>query len=140
MAHDKVYGICESKCKVEVLAKNQAFGIAETTIDNENKASFYFPLPKSGERKIFGGTIKNPHCTIPDNMTFSNSYYSEIIIKHTAKCQHPSNFLNIDRVKYLNNDLDITQFNVLHYYFTYDGFNVCCRCAGYYDDNLVIVE
>lgn len=140
MAHDKVYGICENKCKVEVLAKSQAFGITETIIDNEDKTTFQFNLPESGQRRIFAGVIKNPICVIPDNMSFANNYYSEIIIRHNSITKHPSNFLNIAGVKYLNNDLDITYFNVLHYYFTFDGFNVCCRCTGYYDDSLPKVE
>ena len=38
--------------------------------------------------------------------------------------------LNED-IKILNPDLDISAYTILHLLFTYDGFNICCKVAGY---------
>ena len=58
MAHEKVFGICENKCKVEVVAK-------------ENVAIFNFEqnFKESGENQVVSGTL-----TLPDGFTAENSH------------------------------------------------------------------
>lgn len=137
MAHEKVYGICDSKCKVEVLPKEQAFGITKVFKETEQQASVYLPFPKNGERHIFANTVGTMHVgDLP--IGIEDNYYSEIVVRLKTRVSTPSNFLNIPGVQYLNKNLNVSNFDVLHYHFTYDGICVCCYCTGYTDESIVI--
>lgn len=134
---EKVYGIRDNKCRVEIMTKNQSFGITKVYMDKESNKSVYMSFPKNGDRYIFANTIEALHINnmlddIPDN------YYSEIIVRVKNRVSKPTDFLNISTVKYLNKNLDVSKFDVLHYHFTYDGIHLCCYCAGYTDESIVI--
>lgn len=137
MSHEKVYGICECKCKVEVLSKEQAFGITKVFKDTDAHATVYMPFPKNGERHIYANTVGTMHVgDLP--IDIADNYYSEIVVRLKTRVSTPSNFLNIPNVKYLNKNLNVSNFDVLHYHFTYDGIYICCYCTGYTSESIVI--
>lgn len=137
MAHEKVYGICDSKCKVEVLAKEQAFGITKVFKDTKPRASVYLPFPKNGERHIYVNTVAVMHVNnIP--VDIDDNYYSEIVVRVKERVGHPSDFINIPKVQYLNDYLITINYDVLHYHFTYDGMSICCWCTGYTQPAIIL--
>ena len=137
MAHEKVYGICDSKCKVEVLPKEQAFGITKVFKDTEARASVYLPFPKNGERYIFANTVGTMHVgELP--IGIEDNYYSEIVVRVKERVGHPSDFINIPEVQYLNDYLITSNYDVLHYHFTYDGMSICCWCTGYTQPAIIL--
>lgn len=137
MAHEKVYGICEDKCKVEVMTAEQTFGITKVFKDTEPQGSVYMPFPKNGERHIFANTVGTMHVdNIP--VDIEDNYYSEIVVRVKARVGHPSDFINIPEVQYLNDYLITSNYDVLHYHFTYDGMSICCWCTGYTQPAIVI--
>lgn len=140
--YKKVYAICENKCLEETMSKQQiseelntVFGIKKTVRTTEYAESIYGPLPESNVRTIYlAGVgyihINKPTFEIPDN------YYHEVVVKFTNSNQRkakPSDLIlgNGITIKWLNDDLDVSDYNVLHYHFTYDGINICCWCTGY---------
>ena len=130
MAHEKVYGICDSKCKVEVLPKKQAFGITTVYKDRKSQGSVYLSFPKNGERYIYVNTVGVMHVVnVPNDI--DDNYYSEIVVRVKKRVGHPSDFINIPKVQYLNDYLITSDYDVLHYHFTYDGMSICCWCTGY---------
>ena len=137
MAHEKVYGIGEDKCKVEVMTAKQTFGITKVFKDTEAQGSVYLPFPKNGERYIFANTVVRMHVeNIP--VDIEDNYYSEIVVRVKERVGHPSDYINIPEVQYLNDYLITSNYDVLHYHFTYDGMSICCWCTGYSQPAIIL--
>lgn len=138
MAHEKVYGICESKCKEEVLPKTQAFGITNVVVDEESSGTVNLDFPTNGKKIIIcKKRVNELRISTPPVETIPNNYYSEIVIRirfsNESNVTHtkPSSCLKVSNVKFLNDNLNISTYTILHCHFTYDGNNVCCWCTGY---------
>lgn len=138
----KVYGICEDKCRTEVLPKSQASGVASIQeFEVESGTPFFeydYPnykmiykdasaievsLPKAieeltEEQPNFNATI------ILQNRYRFNSVLSNVFKVRFAGTIYPVKFLT---------PTDFTpQFcTVLHFNMFYDGFNICCNVQGY---------
>ena len=135
MAHEKVYGMYDNKCRVEVLSKDEALVINKSIVDTEMHVNVGYPIPvpKNGEKRIYSGGLDNPYlCNglseYPDN------YYGLVVIKVRGIARTPMEFLkinNVPNVKFLNGSLDTSSFTVLNYHFYHDGINLCIWCAGY---------
>lgn len=138
MAHEKVYGICEDKCKVEVMTAEQTFGITKVTKETSSYASVNMSLPESGTRKVYPFPIGKINVSIPAGMTIKENYYSEIVVRVKERVGHPSDFINIPEVQYLNDYLITSNYDVLHYHFTYDGMSICCWCTGYTQSAIIL--
>lgn len=134
MAHEKLYGICEDKCRVEIFSKDSAFGINKMIVDTEDHSNVGYPakVPLDGERRVYTGTsFYLSKIGFPDEIPIG--YYGEIIIKLTRRESKPGLYIAGSKgIKFLNPDLDTSDFDVLHYHFSYDGFNICYWCAGGY--------
>lgn len=134
----KVYAICENKCLKETMTKEQIsgtfFGITSLKKITQYFANEFGFVPESGTRLIYSAGIGKLHLSRGDAELGSN-YYSEIIIQKSgaSSAVKPSDFITGDNItiKWLNDDLNISDYNVIHYHFTYDGINLCCRCSGY---------
>lgn len=129
MAHEKIYGICEDKCRVQI-----ARGIAEEIVNSTNydDASVGIIVPTDGVRKIYKGIIQSAFLMKgPDN--FQPGYCSEIVIRLTKHVNKPSDFLRVNQVNavFLNDNLYTGQYNCLHYHLSWDGFRLCIWCTGY---------
>lgn len=133
MAHEKLYGICEDKCRVEIFSKDSSFGINKVIVDTDDHSFVGYPvrMPLDGERRVYTGT--SFHLTklnFPDDIP--PGYYGEVVIKLTQRASKPElNIRNVSTVRFLNPDLDTSGFDILHYHFTYDGFYICIWCTGY---------
>lgn len=125
-----LYGTDGNKCRVEVLGKNQTFGITKVIESMYSGSALSIPFPDSQTRLIFpkgmGGLVIRP----PESFIPEPTYYCEIVMKLSASVNHPSNALS-GPFKFLNNNIDISGYNVLHYHITYDGLNYCAYCCGY---------
>lgn len=125
MAHNKVYGICENKCKVEVIP-------SMTDQEFTNMRNPEIELPLYNARYVYdGGSVRSITLTIPDDVIFNCDYRFEITAKIYGRVSKPSLFLIASGVKFINDDLDTSSFNVLHYKIYHDGLNLCCECSGY---------
>lgn len=140
MAHNVVYGICESKCQVEVLAKDKAFGIEKTETYSATTAQegISISTPQANTRlKIlnFGKLILSDFPeTLGDNFNFEVVFY--------RRDGFASFMSNVFQMLYSDNTevpvIWITPYNfklsnctVIHLYVFWDGINVCCRVEGY---------
>lgn len=142
MGEEKVYAIGENKCLKETMTKQQiseglntVFGIKKAQKNTEYVATVHTPLPEANTRISYLAGIS--HITFNNSMTeIPNNYYFEVVVQFTSLIQRkskPSDLISVNGIttKFLNDDLNIGFYDVLHYYFTYDGINLCCRCEGY---------
>lgn len=161
MAHDKVYGICENKCQVEVLPKSNVFGIDQTIVmSNPSKLASNCILDVGTNCR---GVIKNYNSVkiynvnlalqddgtlvtldadgnlvdINDNYNFEVVFYKE---NGFAENSLPSNVLKVYDftmqkqipVKYIMPyNFKLSNYTTAHFYFFWNGLNLCCRCEGY---------
>lgn len=128
MAHDKVYGICENKCKVEVLSKKSAYGICKNKIMGANPINI--GTPETGIRYVARhGDVRIIYVTIPEDF---DGYFEVVVIRYGRSTVKPSNYLSITGdVKFINdNALDVTH-NVLCYKFYNNGIHNVCECMSY---------
>ena len=78
------------------------------------------------------GTIKS---ILFNNLTeengLSDDYWALFIFRKDASTASINDIILNEDIKILNPDLDISAYTILHLLFTYDGFNICCKVAGY---------
>lgn len=142
MGHNVVYGFDESKCQVEVLAKNKSFGIAKTETHSAATVQemISIPTPQANTRlKIlnFGKLILSDFPeTLADNFNFEVVFYRRDGFITSAFMS------NVIQMLYSDNTevpvMWITPYNfklsnctAIHLYVFWDGINVCCRVEGY---------
>ena len=90
-------------------------------------------LPKNNvEYRFTTGTVKS---IIFNNLTeeggLSNDYWVLFIFMRDSSTSFINDIILNEDIKILNTDLDISAYTILHLLFTYDGFNICCKVAGY---------
>lgn len=129
MAHEKIYGICEDKCRVPI-----AKGISEEIVDDQRygNASVGIRIPENGVRKRFKSSMPSAFLTHPLE-SYEPGYCSEIVVKLKLPVSKPEDFLNASNVnaKFLNANLGTSKFTTLIFKLTHDGFNLCIWCTGY---------
>ena len=78
------------------------------------------------------GTIK---FILFNNLTeengLSDDYWALFVFRKDASTTSINDIILNEDIKILNPDLDISAYTILHLLFTYDGFNICCKVAGY---------
>lgn len=78
------------------------------------------------------GTIKS---ILFNNLTeengLSDDYWALFVFRKDASTTSINDIILNEDIKILNPDLDISAYTILHLLFTYDGFNICCKVAGY---------
>ena len=78
------------------------------------------------------GTIKS---ILFNNLTeengLSDDYWALFVFRKDASTTSINDIILNEDIKILNPDLDISSYTILHLLFTYDGFNICCKVAGY---------
>ena len=78
------------------------------------------------------GTIKS---ILFNNLTeengLSDDYWALFVFRKDASTTSVNDIILNEDIKILNPDLDISAYTILHLLFTYDGFNICCKVAGY---------
>ena len=78
------------------------------------------------------GTIKS---ILFNNLTeengLSDDYWALFVFRKDASTTSINDIILNEDIKILNPDLDINAYTILHLLFTYDGFNICCKVAGY---------
>ena len=142
MAHDKVYGICESKCQVEVLPKDRAFGIAKTEIiEGVRDYIVTMPIGQSNVRHIvknYSGIVYKVNDTsiFTEGYNFQVVYFKENGFMSSATpggmvAIYDSNDVKIP-VKFITPyNFKLSNYTTVHFNFFWDGLNLCCRCEGY---------
>lgn len=123
MAHDKVYGICESKCKVEVTPKleNKIMGANPIDIGTAQNGMRY--VAKQGDMRIINVYIP------PD----FDGYFEVVAVRYNRSTVKSSNYLSVTGcyVKFINdNNLDMSH-DVLCYKFYNNGIHIVCECMSY---------
>lgn len=123
MAHDKVYGICENKCRVEVIPKceNKIMGANPINIGTAQNGMRY--IGRHGDVRIINVYIP------PD----FDGYFEVVVIRDGRSTAKPSSYLNVTGcyIKCINdNNLDASH-NVLCYKFYNNGLNMVCECMSY---------
>lgn len=131
MAHEKVYGICENKCKEEVMIASQTFGIKTTKKFAANITTYNAQIPSHGMRYIFTN-VERCALTALSTWECGPAYYSEVVMRMKSRVKTPRSALSAPSfVKWLNGGIDASGYDVLHFKFFNDGLNVCCWCRGY---------
>lgn len=129
MAHEKIYGICEDKCRVPI-----AKGISEEIVDDTyySMSSVGITVPENGVRKRFTKSMMSAYLTRPLEH-YEPGYCAEIVVKLRLSVSKPEDFLNGSNVnaKFLNGNLGTSKFTTLIFRLTHDGFNLCIWCMGY---------
>lgn len=78
------------------------------------------------------GTIKS---ILFNNLTeengLSDDYWVLFVFRKDVSTTSINDIILNKDIKILNPDLDISAYTILHLLFTYDGFNICCKVAGY---------
>lgn len=128
----KVYGICENKEHVEL---PQMFGICEVTTFEDDGTHVLMPsLPKTNMRHI----IKN-YAGVAYNATsndFPDNYNLQIVYKRKfSKTATPAGMVRVhvndkNILKYIDN-INLSDYDVVHFNIFWDGLNLCCKCDGY---------
>lgn len=145
MAHDKVYGICESKCQVEVLPKERAYGIAHsdtyenTTSDTswrldiglyESSCNTRLVAKNYGKIRLF-----TTMTTFPDNFNLDVTFYrqrgfsTDVLSSIIDVWNVDTGFLLLHYV--YPPGFKASNYDTLHFHIFWDGLNLCCRCEGY---------
>ena len=145
MAHSEVYGICENKCKVPVLSKDQAYGV---TIF-EKRAAYGRETHMYGrpnETYVYDGATGLDVYLIGEieEIIKINPNFNTTLILHNeyGTTSFDSVLSNILRVTYADSVNYRVKFfapygfkpqncTVLHFNLFYDGFNICCNVNGY---------
>ena len=101
--------------------------IVESYVLNTN----YLPTTNR-EYRWTVGTIKS---ILFNNLTeengLSDDYWALFVFRKDASTTFINDIILNEGIKILNPDLDISAYTILHLLFTYDGFNICCKVAGY---------
>jgi hypothetical protein len=122
MAHNKVYGICENKCRVEVIPKLEEIILNGTEIK----------LALNGKRYITRASVLNP-IPLHINDSFNGSF--EIVCKRTDRGRVlPYTYFNITGgkdVKFINNVTIDSTHTILHFKFYYNGYDYVCEWLSY---------
>lgn len=148
MAHDKVYGVCENKCKVEVLPLERSYGVSEVRTDTAESyqigETLVCDLPpncvrhvvKNYGKVVYEGNdsqIKNGYnfqlvlhsdTGFPTNTSPAKLVRVEVYIVGTTTWRRPIMFLN-------NPNFKLSDCTTAHFNFFFDGMNLCCRVEGY---------
>lgn len=129
MAHSKVYGICESKCKVEVLPKKDTYGISKELILAGNAPTIYDVETNTRYVQQAGDTT-NVGIHLPTDFTG----YFEVVISRRILFNKPSDYLTIygADVKFINNSFDDSNSDKYVMYKFYDNsLHIVCECLSY---------
>lgn len=123
----KVYGIYNNKCKVEVLAKDDSFGIAKEQIIGTSAVTI--DNPENNVRYI---SVSAQYVTV-NNLSQNFDGYFEIVIRRTYKRSKYSEHIKFNGVaiKFVNDDTVSSNIDVLTYKIHNDGLNIVCECSGY---------
>lgn len=143
--HNKVYGICESKCQVEVFPKERAYGIAKsdtyenTTSDKNLTLNLGLYESSCNTRTIIKNygklRLQTDLETFSDNFNLDIVFYNQRGFTQTAP-QQIIDVWNINTgillLKYITpNGFKASDYDVLHFHIFFDGLELCCRCEGY---------
>ena len=104
------------------------------TTETENSTEFVSEyLPKTNmEYRFTTGTIKSiTFNNLSEEDGLSNDYWALFIFMKDSSTSSVNDIILNEDIKILNPDLDISTYTILHLLFTYDGFNICCKVAGY---------
>ena len=128
MAHDKVYGICENKCRVEVIPKceNRSMGVSPINIERaENGVRYTGMNVRTGSDGT--GSI---NVYIPPDF---DGYFEIVATRADYGSVKPSKYLDITGcyVKFINDNTLNTSHNVLYYKFYNNGLHMICECLSY---------
>lgn len=143
MAHSEVYGICESKCKVPVFSKDNAYGVdrvenvpgdgseAIHTYAHPNEKWIYRQTPSvkvylMGELEELVKINPNFNTTI----VLQNTYRFNTLLANILKVTYADD-INYPVKFFAPSDLNPMFCTVLHFNLFYDGFNICCNVNGY---------
>lgn len=123
MAHDKVYGICENKCRVEVTPKceDKIMGANPINIGTAQNGMRY--IARHGDVRII-------HVYVPSDF---DGYFEVAVLRADRSTAKPSSYLDItgSYVKFINdNALDMSH-NVLYFKFYNNGLHNVCECMSY---------
>jgi hypothetical protein len=123
MAHNKVYGICENKCRVEVIPKceNKIMGGNPINIGTAQNGIRY--ISRHGDVRII-------NVYVPSDF---DGYFEVVVVRADRSTVKPSSYLKItgSYVKFINDDnLDLTH-DVLCYKFYNNGIGNVCECMSY---------
>lgn len=104
------------------------------TTEIENSTEFVSEyLPKTNmEYRFTTGTVKSiTFNNLSEEDGLSNDYWALFIFMKDSSTSSVNDIILNEDIKILNPDLDISTYTILHLLFTYDGFNICCKVAGY---------
>ena len=141
VAHDKVYGIDESKSRIEVMQSSKGFGIIRSqtfAVEKGSNATLSTGSLQECNTRIVVKNYKNiifngKSDSFTDNYNFQVIFYSESGFLASAL---PSDLISfyIDEEKYAVKYLStfkLSTYTVIQFNFFYDGITLCCRCEGY---------
>lgn len=150
MAHNKVYGICENKCQVEVLPKSKAFGIDEADVYPLGNNDVHSGGIGTANRRIIYKNYKKAKISVDgvlqDDGTIygiDNNFNFEVVFFRKdgfAENSLPSNVVSVTDITMLTTipikfitpyNFKLSNYTTAHFYFFWDGLNLCCRVEGY---------
>lgn len=147
MAHEKVYGVCENKCKVEVLPLERSYGVSEVRTDTAEGSRIGGTLEADLPSNCVRHVVKNYGKVIysGDDNLIKNGYNFQLVLHNDTGFPTNTSPASLVRVEviingttwkrpimFLNNpNFKLSDCTTAHFNFFFDGFNLCCRVEGY---------
>lgn len=142
----KVYGICDDKCRVEVLPKSEACGVASLQHLEVMSGTPFFEYDKPNYKMIYENAsaveVSLPK-DIKELAEEQPNFNATIILQRKNTDTKPFNALlsNVLKVRFASKVYPVRFFapyglkpencTALHFKLHYDGWFICCDVQGY---------
>lgn len=108
----------------------------ETTInkitDNTNELLFEYLPDNNNEFRFLNPVSAINFVNLTElNNEISENYWCLFVIKKQEEISGIEEIISDSRIKFMNIDLDLSEYQTIHLLFTYDGENICCSIMGY---------